>query len=173
MATHILQCLMQSDLVTLYPLEEKHRDEMYLAASDPLIWEQHPSHDRWKKEVFYDFFDNAIKGNLAFAVVDRATHKIIGSSRYKLHHIEKTAVEIGWTFLARSHWGGKWNGEMKRLMIQNAHTYFSGVLLCIGDSNLRSARAAEKIGALLISDPSHRLFDHRPNYLTYCISRSK
>ena len=57
-------------------------------------------------------------------------------------------VEIGWTFLARSHWGGLYNGEMKRLMIRHAFRFVESVVFLIGPQNLRSQRAVEKIGAV-------------------------
>jgi len=166
-----LQRLLESEIMTMHPLNEIHRNALYLAASDPLIWVQHPKHDRWKKEVFDDFFDVALKNTLAFATEDKSTGEIIGSSRYKVHDELDSAVEIGWTFLARSHWGGKWNAEMKHLMISNAHEYYNDVLLCIDADNLRSARAAEKIGAELVTDFRNPLFDKRVNYLTYKVSK--
>ena len=167
----LLQVKLENEVIILDPLEEKHRDALYEAASDPQIWEQHPKHDRWKREVFDDFFDVAMKGGLAFAVIDKSINKIIGSSRYKLHDTSDDAVEIGWTFLCRSHWGGRWNAEMKRLMIEHAHRYFAHVLLCIDADNVRSSKAAQKIGAVLITSQNDELFDKRPNYLTYRISR--
>ena len=162
---------LKDELVRLCPLVESHREELYEAASDPEIWKQHPAHDRWKKPVFDKFFDSAIDSKLAFVVYDNETSKCIGSSRYKRHDEEDDTVEIGWTFLIRECWGGEYNRSLKTLMIQNAFHHFDHVLLCIGDSNKRSARAAEKIGATLITDKSHRLYDHRPHYLTYKISK--
>jgi RimJ/RimL family protein N-acetyltransferase len=55
-------------------------------------------------------------------------------------------VEIGWTFLARSHWGGKYNGQMKELMLRHAFRFVERVVFLIGEHNLRSQRAVEKIG---------------------------
>jgi RimJ/RimL family protein N-acetyltransferase len=43
---------------------------------------------------------------------------VIGSSRFHGYSEERSEVEIGWTFLARSHWGGRYNGELKRLMLE-------------------------------------------------------
>lgn len=106
-----LQRLLESDIMKMHPLNEDHRNVLYQAASDPLVWAQHPKHDRWKREVFDDFFDVALKNNLAFATEDKSSGEIIGSSRYKLHNVVDSAVEIGWTFLARSHWGA--NGMLK------------------------------------------------------------
>jgi RimJ/RimL family protein N-acetyltransferase len=58
-------------------------------------------------------------------------------------------VEIGWSFLARSHWGGATNREMKRLMLEHALAQVARVEFRVGESNLRSRRAMEKIGGRL------------------------
>ena len=57
-------------------------------------------------------------------------------------------VEIGWTFLARAYWGGRYNGEMKRLMLEHAFRSVDRVIFIIGPENRRSQRAVEKIGAV-------------------------
>ena len=80
---------------------------------------------------------------------------MIGSSRYDFDRAEPDEVEIGWTFLARSHWGGRYNGEMKRLMLDHAFTGVSRVMFMIGETNIRSRRAIEKIGGRL-TDRVHR-----------------
>ena len=50
-------------------------------------------------------------------------------------------IEIGWTFLARSHWGGTYNGEMKQLMLRHAFKFVNSVIFLVGPQNLRSQRA--------------------------------
>jgi N-acetyltransferase len=82
--------------------------------------------------------------------IDRATQKIIGCSRYCDYQPENSVVEIGWTFLARSHWGGKFNGEMKRLMLDHAFRFVDRVVFVIGPTNFRSQKAVEKIGGRLL-----------------------
>lgn len=52
--------------VLLLPLEETDFDNLYEVASDKKIWEQHPCKDRWKREVFKIFFDEAILSKGAF-----------------------------------------------------------------------------------------------------------
>jgi len=59
-------------------------------------------------------------------------------------------VEIGWTFLARSHWGGVYNREMKSLMLTHAFRFAERVVFVIGPQNWRSRKAVEKIGGVLI-----------------------
>jgi RimJ/RimL family protein N-acetyltransferase len=143
-----LQPHLIGELIELRPLREADRAGLFAAASDPLIWEQHPVHDRYKEEVFAKYFQGALDSRGAFAVVDRSTGKIIGSSRYCDHQADKSQIEIGWTFLARSHWGGKYNGEMKSLMLSHAFKFVDSVVFLIGPENFRSRKAVEKIGGV-------------------------
>jgi RimJ/RimL family protein N-acetyltransferase len=61
---------------------------------------------------------------------------------------ESSEIEIGWTFLARSHWGGGYNREMKRLMLEHAFRYVDNVIFLVAPANRRSQRAVEKIGGV-------------------------
>jgi RimJ/RimL family protein N-acetyltransferase len=138
------------DLIELRPLRADDFAALYAVASDPLIWEQHPSSDRYKPEVFAGFFRDALATGGALVAIDRADGRIIGSSRYHGYDEAAGEVEIGWTFLARSHWGGVYNGEMKRLMLRHAFGSVKSVVFKIGPKNLRSRRAVEKIGGVLV-----------------------
>ena len=142
-----LQPTLVGALVTLRPLGEEDFEELHAVASDPLIWEQHPVRDRWQRDVFRAFMNEALAGRGAFAVIENGTGRIIGSSRYHGHSEERREVEIGWTFLAREFWGGRYNQEMKRLMLEHAFLYVDRVIFLIGPENIRSQRAVEKIGA--------------------------
>jgi RimJ/RimL family protein N-acetyltransferase len=113
-----------------------------------MIWEQHPVDDRYREEVFKEFFQGALESGGAFVAIDRKTQEIVGSSRYFGYDPEKKEIEIGWTFLARSHWGGKYNAEMKRLMLNHAFQFVDSVVFLVGPRNFRSQRAVERIGAV-------------------------
>jgi RimJ/RimL family protein N-acetyltransferase len=117
-------------------------------ASDSLVWEQHPARDRHELEVFRAFFDEALASGGALVVVDRANGLVIGSSRFHGYDEAKSEVEIGWTFLARLYWGGVYNGEMKRLMLEHAFRFVDSVIFVIGPKNLRSQKAVLKLGAV-------------------------
>ena len=136
------------ELLELRPLRADDWDALFAVASDPLIWEQHPDSDRYKEDVFRRFFAEALESGGALVAIDRRTGKIVGSSRFYGYDPTMSEVEVGWTFLARSHWGGVYNGEMKRLMIEHAFRFVRNVVLLIGVDNIRSQRAAEKIGAV-------------------------
>lgn len=140
------QPILRGRLVTLRPLSPSDRDDLYDVASDPLIWEQHPCNDRHERDSFNRFFDESLESGGALAVLDRAGDRIIGSSRYHGVDLERSEVEIGWTFLARSYWGGRYNGEIKRLMLEHAFRFVDSVVLLVSPANVRSQRAVEKIG---------------------------
>ncbi len=114
-----LQPTLVGELLSLRPLRHEDFDDLFAVASDPLIWEQHPDSDRYTPEVFREFFRIAMESKGALIAIDSTTGKVIGSSRYHGYDAVGLEVEIGWTFLARSHWGGVYNGEMKKLMIEH------------------------------------------------------
>jgi N-acetyltransferase len=142
-----LQPTLTGKRLELRPLKPTDFDELFTAASDPLIWDQHPENTRYKKEVFLTYFDSAIESKGAFAVVDRRSGKIIGSSRYCALKPEQSEVEVGYTFLERAYWGGEYNREMKQLMLDHAFKFVKRVVFVVGDTNWRSQKALQKIGA--------------------------
>ena len=107
----VLQPTLTGELVQLRPLLPGDYDTVYAAASDPLIWEQHPEADRHQKDVFQRYWDTALESGGAFAVIDRKTGRIIGCTRYHDYKPDESEIEIGWTFLERNYWGGDYNGE--------------------------------------------------------------
>jgi len=137
-----------SDLLQVRPLAADDFDDLCAVAADPLLWEQHPDTDRWRPEGFRSFFDDALASGGALTVIDTRDRRVIGSSRYHGYDEKRSEVEIGWTFLARSHWGGVYNGELKRLMLRHAFIFVSAVVFLVVPENLRSRRAVEKIGAV-------------------------
>jgi RimJ/RimL family protein N-acetyltransferase len=143
-----LQPVLRGELLELRPLHPDDFDALFAVASDPLIWEQHPANDRYKEAVFREFFREALESGGAFVVLDAATGAVIGSSRYFGYDEARDEIEIGWTFLARSHWGGRYNRAMKVLMLRHAFQFVRSVVFLVGSSNIRSQRAMEKLGAV-------------------------
>jgi N-acetyltransferase len=134
--------------MTVRPVSADDWPEMFAAASDPDIWKVHPSPDRYTEPAFRKFFDGAVSSKMAFAFVDQPTSRVIGSSRYHGHDPALGEIEIGWTFLARSHWGGRANREVKRLMLDHAFTFVDTVIFWVGEQNWRSQGAMTKIGGV-------------------------
>src|SRR4029079_13223577 len=145
-----LQPILKGELIELRPLKTDDWEELFVVASDSLIWEQHPERDRYKKDVFRVFFKEAMESGGAFVIIDRKIQQIIGSTRFYGYDPEKSEIEIGWTFLARKYWGGRYNAEMKELLLNHAFKFVESVVFFVGEKNFRSQKAMEKIGAIKI-----------------------
>ena len=143
-----LQPTLKGELLTLRPLRPEDFHDLCAVAADPLIWEQHPNRDRHREEVFRQFFHEALESGGALIAIDSDGGQVIGSSRFHAYDPEKGEIEIGWTFLAMSRWGGLYNREMKQLMLRHAFRFVKKVVFLVGPQNLRSQRALEKIGAV-------------------------
>ena len=167
--TFELQPTLKSEILEVRPLRADDFEELYAVASDPLLWEQHPNSDRYQPDVFRKFFDEALASGGAFVVIDQIDGRIIGSSRFNCYDLVRSEIEIGWTFLARSYWGGTYNGELKRLMLTHAFKFVDNVLFFVGSTNLRSQRAVEKIGGIRVG--TKRDPNNRENFI-YRITRS-
>jgi RimJ/RimL family protein N-acetyltransferase len=144
------QPILNGELLGLRPLRPEDFHDLYAVASDPLIWEQHPIKDRYKEDVFKEFFREALESGGALIAIDSKNGRVIGSSRFHGYDQEKSEIEIGWTFLARSHWGGVYNREMKQLMLRHAFRFVNNVIFLVGPQNVRSQRALEKMGAVRV-----------------------
>jgi RimJ/RimL family protein N-acetyltransferase len=145
-----LQPILKGKLLELRPLRPEDFHDLYAVASDPLIWEQHPVKDRYKAEVFEGFFRESLESGGTLIAIDCKNGQVIGSSRFHGYDKEKSEIEIGWTFLARSYWGGLYNREMKQLMLRHALKFVNSVIFLVGPQNLRSQRAVEKIGGVRV-----------------------
>ena len=143
-----LQPTLTGKHITLRPLAPQDFDELFAAASDPLVWAQHPDPSRGTREGFPQFFDGALKSKGCLVAIDAGRQSVVGWSRYG-EYTPGERIAIGYTFLARSHWGGATNAEMKRLMLRHAFTDVREVLFIVAERNLRSRRAVEKLGAEL------------------------
>lgn len=143
-----LQPVLKGELLELRPLRPNDFPDLYAVASDPLIWEQHPAKDRYQEDVFKEFFREALESGGAFIAVDSRSGQVVGSTRFFGYNPDKSEIEIGWTFLARSYWGGIYNKEMKQLMLRHAFQFVNTVVFLVGPHNYRSQKAMEKIGGV-------------------------
>jgi RimJ/RimL family protein N-acetyltransferase len=142
------QPTLETERLVIRPLAEEDREALYEIASDPAMWEQHPIHDRWRREVFDAFFEEGLASGGSLVVVRKSDEAILGHTRYdKFDPQEGGVVEIGWTFLAPKCWGKGINPEMKRAMLAHAFDSVALVEFRVGDTNYRSRNALEAIGA--------------------------
>ena len=156
-----LQPHLKGELIDLRPLKPDDWKELFAVASDPFIWEQHPESDRHLEDVFKIFFSDALESRGAFVILDRMSQQIIGSTRFYGYDPEKSEIEIGWTFLARKYWGGRYNAEMKRLLLNHAFKFVENVVFFVGEDNVRSQKAMEKVGAIKVGTAT-RAYGNRP-----------
>jgi RimJ/RimL family protein N-acetyltransferase len=143
-----LQPTLTSTHLTLRPLATQDFEELCTLASDPMIWAQHPDPGRGTREGFSSFFEHALGSKGCLVAIEPPLQSIIGWSVYSDYAPGKR-ITIGYTFLARSHWGGATNAEMKRLMLGHAFSDVPEVRFKVAERNLRSRRAVEKLGAEL------------------------
>lgn len=144
-----LQPTLIGTLITLKPVQNDHWEGMFNAASNPNTWAGHVKRDRYEKEIFRTYFNSALSSASAFSIFDNATGKIIGTSRYHEYKSDIGEIEIGWTFIDCEYWGGKYNAELKRLMLQHIFSFLDVVVFWVARDNLRSCAAMQKIGGKL------------------------
>jgi len=162
------QPTLANELITIKPLIEDSFEALYAVASDPLVWEQHPNKNRYRREVFHTFFKGALESQGAFVVIDNKSGETIGSSRFYDYAQKKySSVHIGYTFLGRKYWGGVYNPSLKALMINYALQFVDRVFFQIGAVNFRSQIAIERLGAVKIGEAEIEYYGEEPklNYL--------
>jgi RimJ/RimL family protein N-acetyltransferase len=142
------QPTLRGEHVQLRPIRADDLDALHAAAADPLVWEQHSERNRHERPVFERFFAGALECGGGLVALD-AAGQVIGSSRYYDWDPSDRSVVIGYTFLARSHWGNGTNREMKRLMLDHAFRWAKTAWFHVSPGNVRSQRALERIGARL------------------------
>jgi RimJ/RimL family protein N-acetyltransferase len=160
-----------NDLVKMVPLSQNDFERLYQVASDPLIWEQHPNSDRYQREAFANYFAGAMASGSAFLVLDAQTGAVIGCTRFYDLDPANSTVAIGFTFLARSHWGGPVNRAMKQLLLDHAFQCVDAVLFHVGPTNLRSQKAVLKIGGRKIREFERAIGGTPSPYFEYEIRR--
>ena len=152
---------LRNDIVQLTPLQVGDLDRLYAVASDPLIWEQHPNPTRYQRPVFENYFNGAMESGGAFLILNNLGG-VIGCTRFYDHVPATNEIKIGYTFFARSCWGGPFNRSVKHLMLAYAFEYVNRVIFHVGVNNMRSRKAMEKIGAIQIAEESIAYFGEEP-----------
>jgi len=166
------QKILENGNYILLPLNEADFEELYEAASDPKIWEQHPNKDRWKKEIFRNFFDGALQSKGAFKIMDRTSNNVIGSTRFYDYNSKDNSILIGYTFFSRQYWGKRANSSVKKLMLDYIFQFVDTVNFHIGAENIRSQISIERLGAVKVDELDVAYFGESPK-LNFVYSLSK
>ncbi|WP_192560579.1 GNAT family N-acetyltransferase [Pseudomonas allokribbensis] len=157
----------------LKPLSESDFEGLFLAASDPHIWAGHPASDRYERPVFEAYFAARLATGKTLAVIDIDSGLIVGMSSYYTPPDLPDSIAIGYTFLVRAKWGGETNRELKQLMVEHAFKAYDTVYLHIAPSNIRSQKAAMKIGAVHLYDAELTLSTTQAWCKCYGLTRSQ
>lgn len=147
-----IQPTLQNDFVQLIPLQYADFEQLFAVASDPKIWEQHPNKDRYKREVFENFFQGAMESGGALKIVEKNTGEVAGSTRFYDYNVEDNSIFIGYTFYSTKFWGSKLNPQVKKLMLDYIFQFVDKVNFHVGKDNIRSQKAMEKLGAKKVDE---------------------
>ncbi|SFR54702.1 Protein N-acetyltransferase, RimJ/RimL family [Robiginitalea myxolifaciens] len=169
----LLQPQLENERIRIRPLKAADREALYRVASDPGLWDQHPV-KRYQRDVFDNFFSDSLASGGALLISRADSGEVIGSSRYAVFEGFPTMVEIGYTFLGRAYWGGKWNAMIKEMMLEHAFRYVEQVLFFVAVENFRSAGALKKIGAVQIPQEEYDQYPTKDKeYLLFAIKREE
>lgn len=147
-----VQPVLENEEFQLIPLQQGDFESLYEVASDPKVWEQHPNKDRYKREVFENFFTGAMESKGAFKIMEKATGDVLGSSRYYDFDEEDNHIFIGYTFYGTKSWGKGINPQVKKLMLDYIFQFVDKVHFHIGKENFRSQTALERLGGQRIAE---------------------
>ncbi len=147
-----IQSRLKTENVKLVPLQTDDFEQLFVVASDPLVWEQHPNKDRYKREVFENFFQGAMESGGAFKIIEQNTGEVAGSTRFYDYNAEDNSIFIGYTFYGTKFWGSKLNPQVKKLMLDYIFQYVDKVNFHVGKDNIRSQKAMEKLGARKVDE---------------------
>jgi N-acetyltransferase len=147
-----LASVMEGEIVRLEPLTRGHEKELFTAAGDERVWRWMPYDPSGSRESFRAWLDDALAATsagteAAFATVDVATGKPVGSTRYLALRPEHRGLEIGWTWLAPTHWQTGANVEAKLLMLEHAFERL-GCLRVEFKTDSRNERSRAALAAL-------------------------
>lgn len=147
-----LAVVLEGRVVRLEPLAREHEEGLFAAARDERIWRWMPGNAAESRESFRIWMDDALARSeagteAAFATVEARSGEPIGSTRFLALRPEHRGLEIGWTWLAPTHWRTGSNVEAKLLMLAHA---FEG-LGCMRvelKTDARNERSRNAIAAL-------------------------
>jgi len=143
---------LSNELVILKPLTKEDFDHLYLIASDPHIWSQHPDVNRYTKEGFQEYFEKLLQTDEPYLILRKEDNSPIGATSFYQKNKQNKSLAIGYTFLIKSHWGGQYNKSIKKLMIDTAFSAYDKVIFHVREKNFRSQAALSKIGAVKESE---------------------
>ena len=142
-----IQTILENEYFQLLPLQNDDFERLYLVASDPKVWEQHPNKERYKREVFENFFKGAMESGGAFIIINKESNEVLGSTRFYDFNEKNKSILIGYTFYGTNSWGKNVNPQVKKIMLDYIFQFVDTVIFHVGNDNIRSVKAMERLGA--------------------------
>lgn len=144
---------LEGRIVRLEPLHLHHSNDLYEASQDQRIWAYMPLNPSASLEAMNMLIESALHEQqmgtmLPFAIVDSATGRAFGSTRYLDIRLPDRGLEIGWTWLTPMVQRTGVNTECKYLLLRHAFETLKmiRVQLKTDSRNLKSQQAIERIG---------------------------
>jgi len=151
---HVEPVVLSGAIVRLEPLTLAHVPALVQVGLDPELWRWIPqpvtSAAQMQRYVEDALALQARGAALPFAIADTASGQAIGSTRYAAIEPMHRRLEIGWTWLARSHQRSGANTEAKLLLLGHAFETLGAYRVEIKTDvlNEQSRRAIERLGAV-------------------------
>lgn len=148
--------VLEGEGVRLEPLGFAHAPDLHEHGNDDEVWRASARSnpmttlDRTREYIAEAVYGNKESpGGVPFAIVDRATGRAIGATRFFDISETERHLEIGWTWIGRAHWRTAVNTECKLLLLQYAFETagMRRVQLKADSENSRSRNAIARIGA--------------------------
>jgi N-acetyltransferase len=147
------QPVLEGDHVILRPMERSDGSAVVAAASDGKLWELFytavPGADTIDAYLTAAEAETAYGRAMPFVVIDKASGKIVGATRYMRMKPDAKRLEIGTTFYAASAQRSPINSEAKLLLLTHAFEVMGCVCVQFRTDafNFASQRAIERLGA--------------------------
>lgn len=145
--------VLEGNVVRLVPMERSHLFALADVGLDPSLWALIPTPvsdlDGMRRWLESAMEQQASGTALPFVTIEKATGKIVGSSRFGAWVPEHRRVEIGWTWVAPPWQRTAVNTEAKFLMFRHAFETLGcqRVELKTDVLNMRSRAAMLRLGA--------------------------
>lgn len=144
---------LESKSVKLTPLRMEHAKAIVEAATDGHLWElwftSVPSKENVEQYISKALTDQNIGVALPFVVIDKASQKIIGSTRFCNADTKNNRVEIGYTWYSKSYQKTSINTECKKLLLAHAFETLNAIAVEFRTHwhNQASRNAITRLGA--------------------------
>ena len=157
-----IQPKLENDSLQLLPLAESDFERLFNVASDPEVWAMHPNKERYKRDVFQNFFKGALQSKGAFLIIDKETTAVLGSTRFYDYDENDESILIGYTFYGTKFWGKNINASVKKMMLDYIFQFVEKVIFHVGKDNIRSIKAMTKLGAENLGETEVAYFGATP-----------